>query len=94
MPYLLYSMTNRIALEPIADRIFRSGLSIPAIFFLELHKPMTTLIHTATSIGAPFAEPFFGQQRYRTIMQFFESRETAEQLIQLIEQRLDMKAED
>jgi hypothetical protein len=84
-------MIDRAQLEPIADRIYRAGLSIPAIFFLELHKPLTTIIRTSVSIGAPLAEPFFGQQRYKSIMQFFESRESAEQLIQLLEQRLENK---
>ncbi len=85
-------MTNQAQLEPIADRIYRAGLSIPAIFFLELHKPLTTLTHTSVSISAPLVEPFFGQQRFKSIMQFLESRESAEQLIQLLEQRLENKA--
>jgi hypothetical protein len=85
-------MIDQSQLEPIADRIYRAGLSVPAIFFLELHKPLTTLIHTSAAIGAPLAEPFFGQQRYRSIMQFFESRESAEQLIQMLEQRLENRA--
>lgn len=81
-------MIEQSQLEPIADRIYKAGLAVPAIFMLELHKPLTSIIHTSVSLGAPFVEPFVGSSRYGAISQFFESRESAEQLIQLLEAKL------
>ena len=85
-------MIDQSQLDTVADRIYRAGLSVPAIFFLELNKPLTGLIYTATSIAAPLAEPLLGQHRFKSLMQFFESRESVEALILLIEHKLDNRS--
>lgn len=71
----------------IADGVQRRGLTVPAIFFLELYKPLTTVLHNVLIVGSPLATAFCGARRTKEFVQLFESREKIEELICLLESK-------
>lgn len=75
------------SLKKIADYVIKAKLEVPALFFLETHKPLCTIAHTATLALQPIAAPFFGIERVQTIQKLFENRQNIEKLMQLIEAR-------
>jgi hypothetical protein len=74
-------------LESLADSIVRRGLSVPAVFFLELHKPLATCISMAASAAEPMIALLLGKEFAKQAPTIFESRDTIERLIVLIEER-------
>ena len=73
-------------LEKCAKRIVELRLETPALFFLEAHKPLTTLFHTGTLMLAPIASPLFGAERIHSLQTFLAERKNVERLIELIEE--------
>ena len=82
--------TNSLNFEPdlesLAAGICRRGLAIPAIFFLELYKPLSTVLHAATCVSLPVIGFIFGSNRSEQLLSFLESRDNIEALIKRIEQ--------
>ena len=72
-------------LRSLADKICKRGLEGPAVFFLELHKPMLGMIREFASIGSPVFVMLFGEDFSKTLRAMLESQENIERLIQLIE---------
>ena len=75
-----------LLLRSYAAKISERGLAIPAIFFLEMHKPLTTLAHTATQVGVTIAQPLFGSCFGAQLLKLLESRENVERLISYLEE--------
>jgi len=71
-----------------ADRIVSKGLGVPAVLFLEMHKPLTTLSKTALEMGLPLLHPILGPQFGKSLLEVLESRESFEELICEIERRM------
>ena len=69
----------------LAEFIVQRGLSSPAIFFFELHKPMCGIVCALNTIAAPFMQPILGAAWSGTLSYLFESREHLEEFILLIE---------
>jgi predicted transcriptional regulator len=73
-------------IEQLAAEVCRRGMSAPAIFFLEMNKPLATMFHQAAqltvSMVAPFVGPHFGER----FLKLIETRENIEKLIAKIEQ--------
>jgi hypothetical protein len=74
-------------LQDLAERICRRGLSVPAVFFLELYKPMVALWRAMAVVGAPFLFFLGGKGLNDSLLRVLESRENIERLIVLIEER-------
>jgi len=69
----------------IAERIHRSGLVTPAVFFLELVKPLALLgSHTMVFFG-PIISAFIRADGYYRAADLFEEPRNVERLIQEIE---------
>ena len=76
-----------LILNNCAERVCRLGLAVPAIFFLEMHKPLTGLAHSASVMAEPILGPLLGMHRVKDLSALLEERENVEKLIQLIEKR-------
>jgi len=72
-------------LASCAEAVVQRGLETPAIFFLEMYKPLTTLAHASIQVGAPFFIPLVGLTRYQQLLTLLSSRENIESLICMIE---------
>ncbi len=72
-------------IEQLASGVHRRGLSLPAVFALEMYKPLTTLGHAATLVSAPLLMACFGTRFYQALLKLLESREQVEALILRIE---------
>ena len=73
------------AIEAVARKVVESGLATPAVFMLELHKPLTAVVHTAALAFEPISGALFGFERVRSISALLSDRENIEALIIKIE---------
>jgi len=72
-------------LDDLARKVVRRRLQTPAIFFLEMNKPLTSLASTAITFSQPTLGAFFGFQRMAEWAALLNDRENVERLIQRIE---------
>lgn len=71
-------------LHHLARKIVELGIETPALFFLELQKPVTTLLHTSTLLFSPIATPFFGLERIQSFQLLLSERKNIDDLMGLI----------
>jgi hypothetical protein len=84
------SKEERDAILRIAERILKSGLVTPAVFFLELLKPFSLLTsHTLVFFG-PIITAFVRQDKYYMVTELLEEPKNIEFLISEIE-RIDQE---
>lgn len=74
-------------LQSLADEVIRRRMAPVAVFLLELHKPIASLLHTGMIVSMPVLVPLFGVRRVQQAGQLLRSRSNFERLIQLIEER-------
>lgn len=72
-------------IERLAQAVHARRMTVPAILFLEAHKPLTSLFHTAAVMSLPMMLPLFGAKA-RELPAFLQSRENVERLIRRIEE--------
>ena len=72
-------------IDQVARFVDRRGLHVPAILFLEMHKPLTYIASQSLVLGSGFLAPFFGPQNVQQVAKLFEKRENVERLIRRIE---------
>jgi len=72
--------------EDLAQKIHRRGLHVPAILFLEMHKPLTYLGSQALILGSGFLAPLFGAKNLQKFSKLFETRANVERLVRRIEE--------
>lgn len=72
-------------IEQLASGVHSRRMTVPAILFLEAHKPLTSLAHTAAVMSLPVLLPLFGA-RARQLPAFLRSRDNVERLIRRIEE--------
>ncbi len=84
------SKEEKEAILRIAERILKSGLVTPAVFFLELLKPFSLLTsHTLVFFG-PIITAFVRQDKYYMVTELLEEPKNVEFLISEIE-RIDQE---
>jgi len=71
----------------VAQEIVERNLTTPAIFFLEMGKPLSFLGSQAMIVANPFVQVFFPSRIYRELSVIMEKREYVEMLITEIERR-------
>lgn len=71
----------------LASVIRARRLEVPAIFFLEASKPLSSLVHTALSMSSPLLMVLAGVQNRDKLLTMLESRDNIEALIRLLEAR-------
>ena len=74
-------------LQSLADAIVRRGLREPAIFMLELCKPLVGCMRELYGIGEPVLRAVVGNERVPQLRNVLESSERVEQLIERLEER-------
>jgi len=79
-------------LEHCAQWVVRQGLEAPALMFLEMHKPLTTLAAVAYAMGQPPLLLLFGFRRTEELRLLLSERENVEALMQRIELRSQERA--
>ena len=77
--------TEQPNIDALAKRVSELGLEMPAVFFLEMHKPFASLFYHTSLFFEPLAAPLFGTERYTQVKDFLSNRDNIEQLISSIE---------
>lgn len=72
-------------IRAIAESVHRRGMGTPAIFFLEAHKPLTSIANFAAHLCSPVLVPLFGHRRISEICWLLENPGSVEELIQELE---------
>ena len=96
MPTSLNSNVNNneserdiIFIRQVADRIHRSGLVTPAVFFLELTKPLALIGSHVMIFFGPIINAFINTEGYYKAAELFEEPANVELLIREIEKLED-----
>ena len=96
MPTSLNSNVNNneserdiIFIRQVADRIHRSGLVTPAVFFLELTKPLALIGSHVMIFFGPIINAFINTDGYYKAAELFEEPANVELLIREIEKLED-----
>ncbi len=74
-------------LGDVAQDIVERGLTAPAIFFLEVTKPLSFIGSQVLIMANPVVQAIFHSKKYWEISLLLEKRENVEYLIQEIERR-------
>lgn len=69
-----------------ANKINAVGLSAPAIFLLEAHKPLSFMTSQLLVVSQPILNLFFAPHLTRNVIQLFADRSDLEKLIKHLEQ--------
>jgi len=81
-------------LEKAAKVVVERGMEVPAILFLEMHKPLANLIGHAVWVTMPVWALFFGVATTNQLGYLLSDPERIERLIQRIEELSAERAED
>jgi len=76
-------------IEKLAQQVVGRGLEVPAILFLEMHKPLTFIASQGLLVAAPVLGAFLGMDRVHHLASFLSSRDNIERLIGRIEELID-----
>ncbi|MCB0337511.1 MAG: hypothetical protein KDD62_14440 [Bdellovibrionales bacterium] len=69
----------------IVQGIMTRGLQVPAIFVLELHKPLVRLAHTSVLMSAPLLQFLLGTAKLEVLLTILSSPDHIENLIARLE---------
>ena len=73
-------------IDDLARKVVRRKMETPAILFLEMHKPLTTIASTMVTFSQPTLGAFLGFRRMAEWAALLNERENVEQLIRRIEE--------
>ena len=73
-------------IDKMADQVDKRRMHLPAILFLDLHKPLAFLAGQSLLLSSGFLAPVFGPQNVQQYAKLFESRDNIERLIRRIEE--------
>jgi len=79
------------ALEEIAQRIRRYGLETPALFFLEMHRPLAGLAGMASFMVTPLFGAFLGLNRVERYASLIGDPDALDDLIARLDAARDAK---
>ena len=71
----------------IAQRVVGHKMQVPAILFLEIHRPLSFLAGQSLILGSGFLAPIFGPENLQKFAKLFENRENVEALLRKIEEQ-------
>lgn len=77
---------EREVIERIARRVISYGLEVPAVLFLELHKPLANILGHGLLFAFPFLAPFFGITALHEAGAILSTADGIEALIKRIEE--------
>ncbi len=73
----------------IADRVVALGLASPAIFALEMHRPLSRLAGQAMVAATPVLAPVFGVEGVGNVSRLLYHPGGVDMLVRAIEERAD-----
>jgi hypothetical protein len=73
-------------INKLAAQVDKRRMHLPAILFLDMHKPLAFLAGQSLLLSSGFLAPLFGPQNVQQYAKLFESRDNIERLIQRIEE--------
>ena len=85
---LVLTKDDELFLEKIAKKIHQHGMVTPAVFFLEMTKPLALLGSHFLVFFGPIINSFIQAENYYRTVQVFEEPKNVEILLEIIE-RLD-----
>ena len=85
---LVLAEDDKQFLEKIAKKIHQHGMVTPAVFFLEMTKPLALLGSHFLVFFGPIINSFIQAENYYRTVQVFEEPKNVETLLEIIE-RLD-----
>ena len=81
-------------IEKWAQKVVGRGLEMPAVLFLEMHKPLSFIASQGLIVTMPFLGAFVGPEKVAKYSKLLEDRQNIERLVQRIEELSAEKAED
>ena len=82
----LSSDQRNALIDACAQRIVEYGLETPAVFFLEMHKPLSFLGSQALLFASPCLAPFLGLQRTEDFAALLSDPDNVDLLLDRIEE--------
>ena len=73
-------------IDKLAGQVDKRHMHLPAILFLDMHKPLAFLAGQGILLSSGFLAPVFGPRNVQQYAKLFESRDNIERLIQRIEE--------
>jgi len=73
-------------IDSIARKVVGRRLEMPAVLFLDMHKPLSFIASQAMLVGMPFLGVMFGAQAVADVSKLLKDRENVEALIARIEE--------
>ena len=92
MGEVLFTLKDRKLLWKLAKGIEKYHLTIPAIMYLEMHKPLAFVMSSFLLTLRPIAFLFMNDTEYTRLAEMLESRSAVEELLSFLE--LAAKNED
>ncbi len=77
-----------------AAKICAKRLELPATIFLEMHLPVSGLLHSAALLGQPILSPLFGLERFERLVALVGDRQQLRRLIERIQLKAVAKPAD
>ena len=77
--------SSQTLLEELADALQRRRLVAPAIFFLELTKPLVGCMRELYGVSEPLQRALFGKEIVPSLRELLASSDNVEKLITLLE---------
>ena len=78
----------------ISGEIKKRRMEVPAVFFLEMHKPLAGLASNAMIVGSPFVGPFLGMDNVHDFSRLLAKQGGVERLIRAIETPAPMEGQE
>jgi len=78
-------------IEGVAQAVVRRGMGTPAVFALEMHKPLCFFGSNLLLLGSPILGAFLGFGRILKFASLIEDRANVERLIKRVEELKDGK---
>ena len=72
-------------IDELARKVVDRRLEMPAILFLEMHKPVTFVASQSILVVSPLLAPLFGRESIEGYSHLFSTQENVELLIRRIE---------
>lgn len=73
--------------EKVIDQVLKRGLDLPAVMFLEAHKPFGNIGSHAVMTFSPFIIPFMGLDQTMGMSRLMATPGAIERLIQRLEEK-------
>jgi len=81
------SMASEAMLRAVAARVTAFGLTVPALAFLEMHRPLRGLAQAGALVLEPTLRFLIGGARASSLLDILDHPESIDRLMDLIEQR-------